>query len=245
MNKKVFSRSSILVVLGSTLFGNFLISPAIAGQDHFYPAIQVAQQNRKPAQPNMIQALSSLREAQKSLEKATADKGGYRIKALDLVKQASKETQLGIEFDQTNPNNRGRSENVSQRRTGAAPQNSEYQPNMQHALSSLMDAQRFLQGATSDKGGHRTKALELVNQAMKESKLGIEYDLAHKNDDRNSSYQPNMRQALSSLQEAQRFLQGATSDKGGYRVKALEFVEQAMRETRQGIEFDQTNRNDN
>ncbi len=245
MNKKVFSHSSILIALGSTLFGNFFISPAIAAQDRFYPTIQVAQQNRKPTQPNMIQALSSLQEAQKSLEKATADKGGHRIKALDLVKQASKETQLGVEFDRTNPSNRGRSENVSQRRTGPAPQNNEYQPNMQHALSSLTDAQRFLQSATTDKGGHRLKALELVKQAMKESQLGIEYDRTHKNDDGNSSYQPNMRQALSSLQEAQRFLQGATSDKGGYRVKALELVEQAVRETQQGIEFDRTHKNDN
>jgi hypothetical protein len=43
---------------------------------------------------------------------------------------------------------------------------------MQHTLSSLMDAQRFLQSATLDKGGHRVKALDFVKQAIKETQLG-------------------------------------------------------------------------
>lgn len=243
MNKKFLSRSSILVAFGTTLLGNFLISPAIAKQDRFYPTIQVAQQNRKPTQPNMVQALSSLQDAQKSAEKATLDKGGHRMKALDFVKQASKETQLGIEYDRTYPSDRGRSENVPQRRTGTAPKTNEYQPNMQHMLSSLMDAQIFLQSATFDKGGHRVKALDFVKQAIKETQLGIEYDQTNKNDDRNSVYQPNMRQALSSLEQAQKLLQGATTDKGGFRMKALELVQQAIRETQRGIEFDRTNGN--
>lgn len=235
MNTKVFSRSSILVAFfGSTLFGN-LTSPAMAEQDQFYAAVQIAQQNRQPDQPNMVQALSSLQEAQKSMEKATPDKGGHRVKALELTKQATKETQLGIEYDRTHPSNR-RSQNVSQRRTQAAPQTNEYQPNMQHALSSLTDAQRSLESATPDKGGHRVKALELTKQAITEAQRGIEYDRTHKNDDRNSVSQPNMRQALSSLQEAQRFLQRANPDKGGHRVKALELVQQAIRETQRGIE---------
>jgi hypothetical protein len=52
-----------------------------------------------------------------------------------------------------------------------------------------------------------------------------------------------MRRALSSLEEAQKLLQGATTDKGGYRMKALELVQQAIRETQRGIEFDRTNGN--
>lgn len=145
MNKKVFSRTSILVALfSSTFFGN-LISPAMAEQDRFYSTIQIAQQNRGSRQPNMQQALSSLQEAEKSLKRATQDKGGYRLKALESVKQATAETQRGIEFDRTHSTNSGRGENVLQRRTQAAPRNSEYQPNMQHALSSLMDTQMSLE----------------------------------------------------------------------------------------------------
>lgn len=243
MNTKVFSRSSILVAFfGSTLFGNFLISPAIAKQDHFYPTIQIAQQNRQPDQPNMVQALSSLQEAQKSLERATHDKGGNRVRALALTKQATNETQRGIEYDRTHQGNR-RSENISQRRTGAAPRNNEFQPNMQHALSSLTDAQRSLEEATLDKGGHRVKAIAFVKQAIKETRQGIEYDRTH-NNEKDSVSQPNMKRALSSLQEAQSFLQRATDDKGGYRTKALELVQQAIRETQRGVEYDRTHSDD-
>jgi len=50
-----------------------------------------------PDQPHMQAALDSLRNAQTNLEKATADKGGHRAKAMDLVKQAIDEVKLGIE----------------------------------------------------------------------------------------------------------------------------------------------------
>lgn len=88
------------------------------------------------------------------------------------------------------------------------------------------------------------KALDFVKQAIKETQRGIEFDRTHKNEDRNTVYQPNMKQALSSLEEAQKFFQRATSDKGGHRKKAMELVQQAIEETRRGIEFDQTHRND-
>ena len=50
-----------------------------------------------PDQPHMQAALDALRSAQTNLEKATADKGGHRAKAMDLVKQAIDEVKLGIE----------------------------------------------------------------------------------------------------------------------------------------------------
>jgi hypothetical protein len=49
------------------------------------------------AQPNMEAALRSLREARASLEKASADKAGHRVKAIDLVSQAIEQVRLGIE----------------------------------------------------------------------------------------------------------------------------------------------------
>jgi hypothetical protein len=49
-----------------------------------------------PDQPHMQAALDALRSAQTNLEKATADKGGHRAKAMDLVKQAIDEVKLGI-----------------------------------------------------------------------------------------------------------------------------------------------------
>jgi type IV secretory pathway VirB6-like protein len=49
-------------------------------------------------QGNMERALSSLYQARSSLREATANKGGHRAKAMDLIAQAIAETQAGIEF---------------------------------------------------------------------------------------------------------------------------------------------------
>ena len=50
-------------------------------------------------QPRMRAALDSLRNAERSLEQASHDKGGHRAKALTLTKQAIDEVQAGIKFD--------------------------------------------------------------------------------------------------------------------------------------------------
>jgi hypothetical protein len=50
-------------------------------------------------QPKMRAALDSLREAARSLEQATHDKGGHRAKALQLTRSAIDEVQAGIRFD--------------------------------------------------------------------------------------------------------------------------------------------------
>ena len=50
-----------------------------------------------PDQPNMQNALDALERAKDSLNRATADKGGHRAKALDYVKDAISEVKKGIE----------------------------------------------------------------------------------------------------------------------------------------------------
>ena len=50
-------------------------------------------------QPHMRNALEKLEDARKSLELATADKGGHRVKAMALVADAIAEVKAGIEFD--------------------------------------------------------------------------------------------------------------------------------------------------
>lgn len=52
----------------------------------------------------------------------------------------------------------------------------EKQPQMQKAHQNLEEAKRNLENATADKGGHRVKALELVNAALVEVKAGIQFD---------------------------------------------------------------------
>ncbi|HKB80129.1 MAG TPA: hypothetical protein VKH35_10465 [Thermoanaerobaculia bacterium] len=49
------------------------------------------------AQPHMVNALNHLRAAQKQLDIAETDKGGHRVKALQLVRDAIAEVQLGID----------------------------------------------------------------------------------------------------------------------------------------------------
>ena len=53
------------------------------------------------------------------------------------------------------------------------------QPHMQAALGHLRNARAELEAATSGKGGHRERALELTRQAIGEVESGIEYDRHH------------------------------------------------------------------
>ena len=52
-------------------------------------------------QPEMDAAIQHLREAQQNLQAATADKGGHRVNALQLIDQAIAEVQAGIQYDNT------------------------------------------------------------------------------------------------------------------------------------------------
>lgn len=48
------------------------------------------------------------------------------------------------------------------------------QPHMASALSHLRSAKHELEVATPDKGGHREKAIQIVNDAITEVEAGIE-----------------------------------------------------------------------
>ena len=53
------------------------------------------------------------------------------------------------------------------------------QPHMMAAREHLRAARAELQAADADKGGHRVKAIERVNEAIVEVDRGIEYDRTH------------------------------------------------------------------
>ncbi|PYX33458.1 MAG: hypothetical protein DMG77_00605 [Acidobacteria bacterium] len=55
----------------------------------------------------------------------------------------------------------------------------EPQPEMSAAIQHLREAQNNLEAASHDKGGHRVRALELINQAMAEVEAGMRYDDSH------------------------------------------------------------------
>jgi len=51
------------------------------------------------AQPHMRAALEHLRQAKASLERADADKGGHRAKAIELVNGAIAQVEEGMAYD--------------------------------------------------------------------------------------------------------------------------------------------------
>ena len=53
------------------------------------------------------------------------------------------------------------------------------QPHMNAALDELRAARQELEAAVTDKGGHRAKAIGLVDDAITEVEAGIEYARAH------------------------------------------------------------------
>jgi hypothetical protein len=50
-----------------------------------------------------------------------------------------------------------------------------YQSHMHAALDALRTARSELQASTPNKGGHRETAIRLVNQAIDETRAGIDY----------------------------------------------------------------------
>jgi hypothetical protein len=113
------------------------------------------------------------------------------------------------------------------------------QPRMQAARADLQAARAQLRNATSDKGGHRKRALEQIEAALSEVAAGIRFDRRH-DDESALPDQPHMEAALDKLQSARSNLEAATDDKGGHRVKALEHVNKAIDEVKRGIEYDRT-----
>jgi hypothetical protein len=53
------------------------------------------------------------------------------------------------------------------------------QSHMQKALGHLKSARNQLAQATHDKGGHRVRAMALIEQAMNEVEAGIVFDRTH------------------------------------------------------------------
>jgi len=58
-----------------------------------------ATESREERQPHMQKALGSLNVALNQLQAATADKGGHRVKAIALTKDAIEQVRLGIAAD--------------------------------------------------------------------------------------------------------------------------------------------------
>jgi len=112
------------------------------------------------------------------------------------------------------------------------------QPQMREAREHLVAARAALVRADANKGGHRQKAIGLVNSAIAEVDRGIAFDRRHHHAQPSASGapdQPNMRAALEELNQAKRNLDNATNDKGGHRRKAMDFIDRALIQVNLGI----------
>ena len=120
-----------------------------------------------PDQPFMKAARQDLQKAKGQLQVAEHNKGGHRANAIEYVNAAIAEVNRGIAFDRR----RNHAQSVTDifAASSAAPD----QPHMRAALDRLQEAKRNLESATADKGGHRAKAIELVNKAIEEVRQGI------------------------------------------------------------------------
>jgi hypothetical protein len=121
----------------------------------------------KPDQPHMQTALDALQVAQTELAAATPNKAGHRAKALEYVKAAIAEVKLGL-------NAAGGNAGLFRDAPGTTSAAAGDQPHMEAALKSLVTARTELMNAEHNKGGHRAKALDLVNKAIQETNLGIQ-----------------------------------------------------------------------
>lgn len=81
----------LLLVLGLGLVLGLAVSSGTAQRRQVHPE----------QQPHMRLALDALRSAEHHLGEATGDKGGHRVQAIRLVRQAEAEVQRGINWDNT------------------------------------------------------------------------------------------------------------------------------------------------
>ena len=99
MSKRTVSiRVLIVLALGAVL----LIAGLVYSQASSLPAQDMQRVSAGAEyQKHMVAALDHLRSARDQLSVATHDKGGHRVKALDLVNQAIAQVEKGINYDNT------------------------------------------------------------------------------------------------------------------------------------------------
>lgn len=130
-------------------------------------------------QPRMQAAKSDLENALKFLQKATADKGGHREQAIDLVTRAITAVNNGIEYDRTHITVRPPRKSSKGEINLLGVNSTADQPNMTAAREHLNYALGNLNRASADKGGYREQAQALVREAITQVNAGIEYDRTH------------------------------------------------------------------
>jgi tetratricopeptide (TPR) repeat protein len=121
-----------------------------------------------PKHPYMHHALYELAESRKELKEAAHDFGGHREKALKAVDEAINQMEKALEA-------------AGDKYEAKAPEKEvykgyEFHPHIHHALHELGEAHKELKEAKHDFGGHREKAIEKVDHAIKQLELALKFD---------------------------------------------------------------------
>jgi hypothetical protein len=121
-----------------------------------------------PKYPHMQHAVYELAEAHKELKEAAHDFGGHREKALKAVDEAASQMEKALEA-------------AGDKYVAKAPEKEvykgyEFHPHIHHALNELRETRKELKEAKHDFGGHREKALEKVDHALKQLELALKFD---------------------------------------------------------------------
>ena len=116
----------------------------------------------------MVAARADLNIAKRELMVAEQNKGGHRAKAIEYINSAIVQINKGITY--ARKHNHAQAILAEELFSSA---NVPDQPHMRAALDSLKSAKGKLLNANNDKGGHRGKALELIDKAIDEVNQGM------------------------------------------------------------------------
>jgi hypothetical protein len=159
MMRKISSMVVLLLAGGLTI--------ALAQVQKTNPKSGAASAQTAPVQKDVPAELNSgisqLLSAKSSLEKAGDKWGGHRVQAIAFIDQALKE--LG----HTQPSNRHEMDSGPKDEPAA----------LQAGINALQAAKADFSKAGDQWGGKKAKAVSLVDQALKELQLGIDYAKSH------------------------------------------------------------------
>jgi len=108
-------------------------------------------------------AISKMQSAKSSLEKAGDKWGGHRVRAIRLIDHALRVV--------------GQPPTPSQTETESGPKDEPAE--LQDGIAALQSAESDFEQSGNQWGGRREKAMSLINEALKELQLGIDYAQSH------------------------------------------------------------------
>ncbi len=121
----------------------------------------------EPKHPHLHHALFEMREASQELSEVSHDFHGHRDRAIAALDAAVRHTEAGLAA-------------VGDPFDGYTPDKGLYErydnhPHLRQSLAEMRDAQKALKAASHNFGGHRAKAIEALDVAIKQVQKCIQF----------------------------------------------------------------------